>query len=88
MSKFSCKCGYVMNLSEGWSSYELTMLPEGIMNHIMEELDDNNMDSDKFLEITNNHELAVYRCPSCNRLWLESGVNSNHFISYIIENNE
>ena len=28
MPKYACTCGYVMNLSQGWSDYELTLIPE------------------------------------------------------------
>lgn len=84
MSKYACVCGYVMNLSQGWSDYELTLIPESTIENMGDRLDSGDkFPSDKFYEILDEKSITVYRCPSCKRLHLEE--EPNKFTTYVVE---
>lgn len=84
MPKYSCACGYVMNLSHDWSSYELSLVPESVIEELGDRLNRGDVpSSENFYEVPNGVSTTVYRCPQCNRLHLEE--ESNRFITYIVE---
>lgn len=84
MSKFACRCGYVMNLSSGWSSYELILIPESRIEEIAEMLDQpGHMGSEGFCKLVDEVSLAVYRCPSCGRVHIDDG--GGKFTSFVQE---
>lgn len=84
MPKYACSCGYVMELSQGWSDYELTLIPESAIESLGDRLDSGNgLSSDQLYEALNEKAVTVYRCPSCGRLHLED--EPNKFITYVVE---
>ena len=84
MSKFGCRCGYVMNLSVGWSDYELTLISESAVEALAERVGTGGpMTSEQFFEDFDRHATAVYRCPKCNRIYIEE--SSGEFVIYIQE---
>lgn len=84
MSKYSCICGYVMNLSQGWSGYELTLVPESVIERLGERLDSRDrLSSDQFYEALDEWSITVYRCPKCKRMHLEE--KPNRFTTYVVE---
>lgn len=84
MSKYACACGYVMNLSQGWSDYELTLVPESTIEEVGGRLDDGSgLSSDQFYELLDKKSITVYRCPKCRRLHLEEELN--RFTTYVVE---
>lgn len=84
MPKYSCACGYVMNLSQGWSGYELTLVPESIIEGLGERLDGgDSLSSDQFYEALDENSITVYRCPKCKRIHLEE--EPNRFTTYVVE---
>ncbi|CAH0321146.1 hypothetical protein SRABI112_05323 [Pseudomonas mediterranea] len=84
MPKYSCVCGYVMNLSQGWSDYEFTLIPESTIEDLGDRLDgENNLSSDQLYEALDEKAITVYRCPKCKRLHLEE--EPNKFTTYIVE---
>lgn len=84
MSKFACRCGYVMNLSNGRPDFELALISEQRIEHIGEMLENpNQMDIKKFYELIDEVKTTVYKCPSCGRLHIDSG--GGVFTSYICE---
>lgn len=86
MSKFICKCGYVINLSQGWSEYELALLPEQRIEKIGDLLSGGNAITDeRFYDLIDEVKVVVYRCPNCRRLHLESNDKKNQFTSYVQE---
>ena len=86
MSKFCCSCGFVLNLSNGYSSYELKLIPESVIEELAEKLDSSeSLSIDHFYDSIDSMGTTVYRCPNCERLYLEKDVNK--FISYIREKN-
>lgn len=84
MPKYSCVCGYVMNLSQGWSDYELSLIPESVVERLGERLDDGDqLSSAQLYEALDERAITVYRCPSCRRLHLEEG--GGRFTTYVVE---
>ncbi|SMQ05285.1 hypothetical protein SAMN04488482_0359 [Pseudomonas chlororaphis] len=74
MPKYSCVCGYVMNLSQEWSDYELTLISESTIERMGERLDNGGeLSSDQRYEALDERAITVYRCPNCRRLHLEEG---------------
>jgi rubredoxin len=86
MSKFTCKCGYTINLSQGWSDCELALLPESKIEEIGDMLTTENKPTDeKFYELIDEVKITVYRCPNCERIHISDGKNKDKFTSYIQE---
>ena len=84
MSKYACLCGHVINLSQGWSTDELTLVPEAVIETVGDKLDEvKGLSSEQFYEIIGKQAVTVYRCPKCRRLHLEEGFNK--FLIYAIE---
>lgn len=84
MPKYSCVCGYVMSLSQGWSDYELTLIPESAIERLGERLDNGGeLSSDQLYEALDERAITVYRCPNCRRLHLEE--QKNKFTTYVVE---
>ena len=84
MSKFLCNCGHVMNLTEGWSKYEFSLIPERQIEVIAEQLDDGLLtNSDQFYELIDKDNITVYRCTECKRIYLKDKLRN--FESYIQE---
>ncbi len=74
MPKFACRCGYVMNLSNGYQSYELALVPESRIEQIGDKLDESeHLSSDAFYGLIDEVKTAVYRCPSCGRIHVDGG---------------
>lgn len=74
MSKFACRCGYVMNLSNGSPGFELALIPESRIEKIAEKLDEpEQFGSDDFFKLIDEVKTAVYRCPSCGRIHVDEG---------------
>lgn len=74
MSKFACRCGYVMNLSSGAPDFELALIPESRLEKIAEELDGPaHLGSEVFFELIDEVKTSVYRCPSCKRIHVDTG---------------
>lgn len=49
MPKFSCRCGYVINLSNGMPSFEMALIPDSRIEKIADSLDESeNVNSDAF----------------------------------------
>lgn len=84
MSKFSCICGYVMSLSEGWSDCEFVLVRESVIDKIAECLNgDIGITAEGFYESIDSGAVQVYRCPKCDRIYLREGLNK--FIPYVRE---
>lgn len=84
MPKYTCACGYVMTLSQGWSDYELTLIPESVIEVVGGRIDsEDKLSSDQFYEAVNEASITVYRCPKCKRLHLEE--RPNLFTIYVVE---
>lgn len=84
MSKYTCACGYVMNLSQGWSDYELILISESTIESLGDRLDsEDKLSSDQLYEALDEKAITVYRCPKCRRLHLEE--EPNKFTTYIVE---
>lgn len=84
MPKYACICGCVMNLSHGWSDFELTLVPESTIENVADRLDSGNkVSSSEFYELMDKNSTTVYRCPNCMRLHLEN--ERNKFTRYVIE---
>ncbi len=85
MPKFACRCGYVINLSNGFSDCELALIPEHRIEYIGEQLESpNQVNIDNFFELIDEVKIAVYKCPSCSRLYLDAEGNGT-FTAFIPE---
>lgn len=84
MPKFICRCSYVMNLSNLYSDYELMLIPEQRIQEIAEKLEnEKKMEIDDFYKLIDELKFSVYRCPSCDRLYIEN--DAGLFESFIKE---
>lgn len=84
MPKFACRCGYVMNLSNGAPSFELALIPESRIEQIAEKLDEvEHLGSDAFFGLVDEVKTTVYRCPSCGRIHIDGG--NGLFNSFVAE---
>lgn len=74
MPKFACRCGHVMNLSNGTPSFEFALVPESFIEKIAEKLDDDeNLNGDAFYGLVDEVKSTVYRCSSCGRIHVDGG---------------
>lgn len=86
MSKFVCQCGHVMNLSIGWSDWELALIPEGWIEKMGLLLADGKVPTiDDFFASIDKEKTTVYRCPNCGRLHLKDKRHDNSFVTYVPE---
>ncbi|MCR8722396.1 MULTISPECIES: hypothetical protein [Pseudomonas syringae group] len=83
MPKFSCVCGYIINLSNGTSEAELSLVSERKIDDIGVLLSVGNLSEDEFYDAISLGASTVYRCPKCSRLHIE--VGEGVFQSYIKE---
>lgn len=83
MPKFSCVCGYVINLSAGTSDCEFSLVSEKIIDDLGGLLSVGGIGEAEFYDAIGSGAVAVYRCPSCNRLHLDEG--GGVFQSYVKE---
>ena len=82
MSKFACRCGFIMSLSSEDNEYEYSMIPEIKISEIIGILDVNNniIDVDDFIEKIDSSKKDILYCTHCQRLWLrndDGSYNSN-----------
>lgn len=84
MPKFTCRCSYVMNLSNGAPGFEFSLVPESRIEQIADMLDTpEHLDSDAFYCLVDEVKTTVYRCPSCGRIHVDEG--NCLFNSYVPE---
>lgn len=83
MPKFWCRCGNVMNLSNGWSDSEQRLVKEALIEKIGKQIDDAKMDCEKFYDTISENSTRVLICPTCNRIWVEG--EHYRYRSYILE---
>lgn len=85
MPKFLCKCGFSINLSNGTTDYEFTVVPEKLIDLIGSKIEnDNSFCAENFYDLTISDGITMYKCPSCKRIYLEEN-GENNFTSYIPE---
>ncbi|OMG70575.1 hypothetical protein BW685_25525 [Burkholderia ubonensis] len=85
MPKFACRCDHVINLSVTGDS-EWMLVPEKTVQEVGNALDSGDViDGEAFYEMLREKEIAVYRCPSCDRLHLEEEAGRNKFVTYAQE---
>ncbi len=84
MPKFACVCGYVINLSNGTSESELTLVPDRVIEEVGDLVSKGGLSEGEFYNAIDSKSTTVYRCPKCERLHLEEG-GRNKFRSYIRE---
>lgn len=84
MPKFKCKCGHIINLSNSTNEAEFSFVPEINILEIAEILANiSKMTDDQFFNLIDRSKQAVYKCPACRRLHVETGVNQ--FDTYMLE---
>lgn len=86
MSKFRCRCGYEMVFRTEEEDYKLALVPEKNVGNIISVLNSKNgLTVDQFVDEFDSKRLRVFRCPQCDRLWVENEVRGGVFRSYIKE---
>lgn len=85
MSKFACRCGFVMNLSSEDNEYEYSMIPEIKISEIIRILEINNnvIDIDDFIEKIDSSKKDILYCTHCKRFWVRN--NDGSYNSYVKE---
>lgn len=84
MAKFGCRCGYVINLSQGWNDAELLLVPEKNIERLGNSIEDGSVTSAEVAyDIIDASSRTVYECPNCRRIHIE--VGKNVFTTYIQE---
>ncbi|VVN31731.1 hypothetical protein PS655_04908 [Pseudomonas fluorescens] len=83
MSKFACICGHVINLSQGTSESEYSLVPETTIDAIGGILSTRGLSEEGFYDAINDGASTVYRCSKCGRLHLDEG--GGVFSSYVKE---
>lgn len=77
MSKFYCECGFVINLSEGWSKYEYSVVLDRDLEMLSDDIDKKEIvDSGSFFDAFDRISKALYICPECKNIYIENGENS------------
>jgi|GEM_PF-3498675 len=77
MPKFACKCGNVLNLSDVWPECEWRLVPMTRVGEIADRLDTGKSpDGDELYNLIDEVSMTVYRCPVCERLYIETGKNT------------
>lgn len=78
MSKFMCRCGHLMSLSNEDNDYQYSFIPEKKINEIIWVLDSNNnvIDVDDFISKIDEKRIGILLCPECKRFWLENDDGS------------
>ncbi|CAB3716375.1 hypothetical protein [Paraburkholderia rhynchosiae] len=85
MSKFTCRCGHIINLSGGTTDSEWTLVPEKTIDEIGDVLSEGKALSDEgFYDTIVENGITTYRCPACGRLHLEE-AGRNQFVTYVKE---
>ena len=83
MSKFRCRCGYVMVFQTGEESYDLALIPDTRIGDAAVAFEKRSPENvDEFLKILDSERLKVMRCPQCDRLWVENEVRGGLFYPY------
>lgn len=87
MSKYQCKCGYVMVFQTDRLPYDLYLLPDDSVTDLGENLDKCD------LSILENRDMIFYEllkrrkkvmhCPNCGRFHIETDIRSGVYESYI-----
>ena len=81
MPKYSCHCGHVMNLSTGWSDFELTLIPQQNIENIGDALATPDKPTpEKFYEMVDAGSINVLRCPQCDRLHLKGEAGYTTYV--------
>ncbi|OCG39173.1 hypothetical protein [Gilliamella sp. Bif1-4] len=85
MSKFICKCGHVMHLSDSDNDYEYSFIAEKIIDEIIWILEKNHnqIDVDDFILKVDSKRIRVLVCTKCSRFWLEN--DDGTYKSYVLE---
>lgn len=86
MSKFRCRCGFLMIFQTGIEPYDLELIPESSIDDIIEMIDENKtINPEEFLDKLGFNSLSVMRCPQCDRIWLEDDNHKGVYNSYLRE---
>jgi hypothetical protein len=84
MSKFACKCGYVIDLVKSPAPEEFMLVPQSNIDKAGILIDRGDLhDSDAYFTLIDDRSKDVLLCPNCGRVWIES--DPGKFDSYIKE---
>lgn len=74
MSKFACRCGYVMKFHTGRENYDVNLIPSASLEDVGAILSEQgNLSFDAFYDIIEKNLVKVMNCPHCERLWIDQG---------------
>lgn len=85
MAKFSCKCSYVISLTNSPAPEQLTVVPNALLYELAELIDKGKISFDKFFNRIDAVSHDAIACPACGRIWIKKSDGSEYW-SYIAEN--
>ena len=74
MSKVTCVCGHLFDLSKSPVEGEYSLVPEEAMFSVL----DGSLTSDAVIERLDAAARQTLICPSCGRLWLQDDDSDNY----------
>ena len=85
MSKFRCRCDYVIDLSVSPADEEHILISEKALESISEKIEAGNCTVDDYFSSINKNGKSVLVCPNCNRYWVM--LEDKTYTSFIKEPN-
>ncbi|MFK3647530.1 hypothetical protein ACI2IY_03705 [Lysobacter enzymogenes] len=80
MAKFSCHCGYVIDLVESPAKEEFQLIPERLLESLWSGIADGTVTESVFFDsIRDQGGRAVIECPNCARLWVQNALDGGSF---------
>lgn len=86
MPKFNCKCGFTQNISAGWFDCEIVILKQMDVEEAGELIErSSTINEEIFLDFIDERKIVAYKCPECQRIYIETDRANNNFQCYALE---
>lgn len=85
MPKFICTCGETIPLFDIPAKDEFSLIPEAKVVELVDFAGAQARGRDALYEFIDHSRRAVFQCPACRRLHVETGVNTKKFEAFASE---
>ncbi|PIT13562.1 hypothetical protein [Snodgrassella alvi] len=86
MPKVQCRCGFIMRIHTLEEDFVYELISDNDLWNIIDTWSENEkFTSEDFLSAFNSKSFEVYKCPSCERLYIEESPGSCNLNGYIKE---